>query len=200
MCTIVPCRLVAHTDQMINTAACLSRAPVREEGSMSVVSPFASIKRPLPLAVDSNTRIAREIGTCDACPFCRDSCNDPFCSTCKDKKEGPGQIHPGNLEETYTMCEIQRHNHAGSAWLLAGDIIYDATSYVACHPGGAQSILRKSGGSSDCSKDMSFHSKGAIKIWKKNRVGRLRPCPGRMESGNESMQWQAPSEESCVIC
>jgi cytochrome b involved in lipid metabolism len=74
------------------------------------------------------------------------------------------------------MCQVRRHNHAESAWLVAGDTIYDVTSYMNSHPGGAKSILRKAGGVQDCSKDLLFHSKAGIKAWKKYKVGKLRDC------------------------
>mmetsp|Transcript_14369 Transcript_14369/g.30737 ORF Transcript_14369/g.30737 Transcript_14369/m.30737 type:complete len:174 (-) Transcript_14369:215-736(-) len=80
-------------------------------------------------------------------------------------------------EKTYTMCQIRKHNHANSAWILVGDTIYDATPYIRNHPGGMAAILRKSGGAVDCTEDLSFHSKRAQKEWKRFKVGTLRPCP-----------------------
>jgi cytochrome b involved in lipid metabolism len=76
------------------------------------------------------------------------------------------------------MCEIRRHNTEQSCWLVAGDTIYDATSYISQHPGGATSILKKSGGVADCSEDLMFHSKNGRKVWKKYVVGKVKKCPG----------------------
>jgi hypothetical protein len=44
------------------------------------------------------------------------------------------------------------------------------------HPGGVESILRKAGGVQDCSKDLLFHSRAGMKVWKKFKVGKLREC------------------------
>jgi cytochrome b involved in lipid metabolism len=62
-----------------------------------------------------------------------------------------------------------------SAWLVVGDTIYDATDYLSTHPGGKQSILKKSGGV-DCSVDMEFHSRKAIGMMKRKKVGKLVKC------------------------
>jgi cytochrome b involved in lipid metabolism len=62
--------------------------------------------------------------------------------------------------------------------LVAGDTIYDATGFLHTHPGGVESILRKAGGASDCTRDFEFHSKGARKLLNNSIVGKLRPCPG----------------------
>jgi cytochrome b involved in lipid metabolism len=63
-----------------------------------------------------------------------------------------------------------------SAWLVVGDTIYDATFYISRHPGGSESILKKSGGRVDCTVDFDFHSKKAQALWKNHKVGKLRPC------------------------
>jgi cytochrome b involved in lipid metabolism len=77
----------------------------------------------------------------------------------------------------YTMSQISRHNSINSAWLVAGDKIYDATSYLQIHPGGEASILRKSGGVCDCTEDFQFHSKKGRKLWQKHFVGKVKACP-----------------------
>lgn len=153
---------------------------------------------------------------CDACPFCWDACLNSECSKCSVKREKPNVsgspvahsattdrvVFCGNsAHKKYTPCQIRRHNHADSAWLLVGDTIYDATSYVSKHPGGVSSILRKSGGQADCARDMAFHSKQAIKIWKKNRVGKLTKCPGSQGDFNDPSRDSdnCGTSEQCVI-
>lgn len=159
---------------------------------------------------------------CNACPFCEDTCEDPFCRRCASKRErerqnvvsGEARSQPtdGGFfgfrpfegcsrpsgEKYYTRCQLKRHNNASSAWLLAGDTIYDATAYVMRHPGGSMSILKKSGGSHDCSEDMQFHSNRAVKVWKQKRVGKLRRCPG--EGEQDGVVKRRPEEEQCTIC
>jgi cytochrome b involved in lipid metabolism len=132
---------------------------------------------------------------CDSCPHCGDQCCEIVCSSCSGDRTGPVclQYRPGQPPlRYYTKCQVRRHNHEESAWLVAGDTIYDATSYLHRHPGGLESILRKSGGAADCTQDFEFHSKGASKILKNLVVGKLRRCPcegGEISSVGEKQWW-----------
>lgn len=137
---------------------------------------------------------------CNACPCCRDICdNFSSCISCQKKQNTlrtmPRFESSSNLlslissicsgespennssQKTYTMCQLRRHNHAESAWILVGNTIYDATPYIRSHPGGTATILRKAGGAADCTEDMRFHSGRAQKEWKKFKVGTLVACP-----------------------
>eukprot|EP01083_Nonionella_stella_P033669 92141_1 len=142
-----------------------------------------------------------EIGDCDACPHCRDTCNHVDSCMCCQKKlagmhaqcRGPetswfldalssicqskDDLDNNGQPRTYTMCQLRRHNHADSAWILVGDTIYDATPYIRNHPGGTEAILKKSGGVVDCTEDLQFHSKRAQREWRKHKVGTLVRCP-----------------------
>lgn len=100
----------------------------------------------------------------------------------------------GDKERTYTVQELRRHNHANSAWILVGDAIYDATSYVRGHPGGMAAILKKSGGAADCSEDLRFHSRRAQRTWKKFKVGTLIHYP--YVTGEEHKPEQRDDESS----
>jgi len=125
--------------------------------------------------------------SCDACPHCADVCDDPSCTTCLDKIKGD-HSHAGggsnSASETYkqsavfTMCQVRRHNHETSTWLLVGKNIYDVTICLSIHPGGSKGILKKSGGVHDCTEDMTFHSRKTIRSWKQSKIGILVPCPG----------------------
>lgn len=77
---------------------------------------------------------------------------------------------------TYSFHEVSKHNTEESAWLLVGDDIFDVTEYLARHPGGKESILRKSGGIADCSEDFFFHSKRGRSLWKSCYIGKIRKC------------------------
>jgi len=139
-----------------------------------------------------------ELSECNACLYCSDTCdNVESCISCQKKLNSNSMISccrgperswlMGALSsicsqekeqtKTYTMCQLRRHNHADSAWILVGDTIYDATPYIRSHPGGIQTILRKSGGAADCTEDLRFHSKRAQREWTKFKVGTLRHCP-----------------------
>jgi cytochrome b involved in lipid metabolism len=79
----------------------------------------------------------------------------------------------------YTMKEIQNHNTEESAWIVAGEDIYNVTHYVRQHPGGKQSILKKTGGAKDCTQDLLFHSKNGRDMWKKYHIGKVTNIPSR---------------------
>jgi len=149
---------------------------------------------------------------CDACPYCQDVCLNPVCISCNRKMEvmkkkeweckdtvysPPFRLFEKDVgcDNFFTLCQVRRHNHSASAWLLCGDDIYDATKHIRAHPGGERSIIRKSGGVADCTIDMSFHSGRACKIWKQSRIGVLRPCPGQEGVSTESDD----KGEQCVI-
>lgn len=116
-----------------------------------------------------------------------------------------------------TKCQLKQHNNAQSGiWLLCGTTVYDATNYIEHHPGGVKSILRKSGGVVDCTKDMGFHSPSAVKLWKKMQIGYLVPCctsddtrgdteaSVQNENGHGLLSYgdhhSYQSSEQCVIC
>ena len=116
---------------------------------------------------------------CDACPLCADVCRKDCCRLCRAKT---GKRRKANVcvgEPTSTMCEIKRHQSPESAWLVADGHVYDVTSYLAIHPGGKNSILKKCGGAYDCSQDLLFHSSDGKKLWRKYRIGKVTLCsPG----------------------
>jgi len=87
----------------------------------------------------------------------------------REQRRGDGS----NNQRYYTLAEVRTHNTMESAWILVGTAIYDVTSYISNHPGGASSILNKSGGIVDCTGDFNFHSKRAQREWKRHKVGIL---------------------------
>eukprot|EP01083_Nonionella_stella_P065964 173290_1 len=155
--------------------------------------------------------------SCDACPNCRDVCASSACLSCREKartmdsstaessisNKTPSnpflsrKIKNDDNNLYITRCQLARHNTKESAWLLCGDEIFDATMFIKGHPGGESSILRKAGGVVDCTRDLNFHSPRAIKMWRKTRIGMLKPCCGRDGCGNH--QKDEKLEESCVI-
>ena len=92
--------------------------------------------------------------------------------------------------DTYTICQVRRHNTVDSAWIVAGRDIYDVTSYVHSHPGGTKSILSRAGGARDCTRDFKFHSKKGQKAWEHLKIGRLVECGG--SSNNFSSEKRSP--------
>jgi nitrate reductase (NAD(P)H) len=49
------------------------------------------------------------------------------------------------LKNGITMEEVEKHNHAGSAWIVVKGRVYDCTPYLQNHPGGASSIMIAAG-------------------------------------------------------
>ena len=116
---------------------------------------------------------------------CGDSCR--YCCSCEYQKlDSRERINTRQNCQYFTRCQIRRHNTMNSAWLVAGDKIYDATKYLNQHPGGEASILKKAGGACDCTEDLKFHSKRGRKEWDKYFVGKVKPCPG---SPDETRNW-----------
>mmetsp|Transcript_23855 Transcript_23855/g.57521 ORF Transcript_23855/g.57521 Transcript_23855/m.57521 type:complete len:177 (-) Transcript_23855:70-600(-) len=171
-------------------------------GVPSVSDCGVGVQRALPHSDDHGpvtnpATTLNQLDECDACPYCRDTCeNTESCVSCQKKNlqcRGPANnswfmdalycicSNPHSQENrqsrTYTMCQLRRHNHANSAWILVGNTIYDATPYIRSHPGGMEAILRKSGGAVDCTEDLHFHSKRAQKEWRRFKIGTLCPCP-----------------------
>jgi len=90
----------------------------------------------------------------------------------------------------YTRSEIRRHNTESSAWIVAGDDVYDVTDYVEHHPGGNSSILKKAGGAVDCTRDLLFHSKSGQKYWKQFLIGKVTKNPSKNGLPVEKEWWK----------
>mmetsp|Transcript_13073 Transcript_13073/g.15868 ORF Transcript_13073/g.15868 Transcript_13073/m.15868 type:complete len:273 (-) Transcript_13073:488-1306(-) len=88
----------------------------------------------------------------------------------------------------YRQDQVEKHCRPDDCWIIAHGIVYDVTRYIAKHPGGAQSILRRAG--QDCSNDFDFHSSySKKKLWRRHQIGRLSYCDG-----------SPTNEEACIIC
>jgi len=120
------------------------------------------------------------VAACDACPNCDDACDNLACELCYAKRSNniaKIAVKFGvQQQRRFTMCQIRRHNHAESAWLVAGDTVYDATCFLAAHPGGTESILRRAGGAKDCTMDIQFHGKRGRQAWKNCIIGKVKQC------------------------
>jgi len=120
--------------------------------------------------------------------YCRD--NSCTCDTVKDfpaslvsssysssSSSSSSEGEDVNLLHYYTKSEIRYHNTEASAWIVAGDNIYDVTDYIEIHPGGKYSIMKKIGGIVDCSQDLMFHSKSGQNHWKRYLIGKITKIP-----------------------
>jgi hypothetical protein len=141
---------------------------------------------------------ARHYLPCGACSCCSDNCGNRACLHCESKLSGPESSSCGICQDPcqddkipfYTMCQIRKHNSEKSAWLVVGDDIYDATAYISSHPGGKNSILKKSGGVCDCVEDFHFHSKAGRQMWRIYYVGKVRKCPSQGSLQNDRQWWK----------
>jgi cytochrome b involved in lipid metabolism len=89
------------------------------------------------------------------------------------KKTAPLHVEESHVSQSnqkrlryYCSSEIARHNTEASAWIVAGEDVYDVTEYMHHHPAGKEPILRRTGGSIDCTQDLMFHSKRGRNMWK----------------------------------
>ena len=80
--------------------------------------------------------------------------------------------------------EVARHNSCEDCWIMAHGRVYDVTTYIFQHPGGAGAILRNAG--TDATAHFDFHSKASQKMWASRQIGVVdRPSNG---------------DGSCIIC
>lgn len=132
-----------------------------------------------------------ELSEYPRCEHCKKTFGDLNCNQCDEITPTSPLFGSSSEEKYFTICQVRQHSTPDSAWLLVGDTIYDATFYISRHPGGIESILKKSGGQVDCTVDFEFHSKKARRMWKDAKVGKLRPC---------NLQERFGKDEACIIC
>eukprot|EP01025_Chloroclados_australasicus_P043903 TRINITY_DN4713_c0_g2_i1.p2 TRINITY_DN4713_c0_g2~~TRINITY_DN4713_c0_g2_i1.p2 ORF type:complete len:856 (+),score=123.10 TRINITY_DN4713_c0_g2_i1:117-2684(+) len=105
----------------------------------------------------------------------------------KDALAGPPPEAVKEVAQTelkkISMKEIELHADEESAWFVVDGLVYDGTTYLKDHPGGADSIILNSG--VDCSDEFnSIHSKKAKAMLKDYLIGEL--------SEDESVKDEAP--------
>jgi cytochrome b involved in lipid metabolism len=176
--------------QLVERRLIVTSLPEQADDMIAKVSPLTDSNLGVkvdpkdPSAFSASISFDDEPVVCDACQVCQDVCDNAECQSCRSKAARNSRLRSAltsreNKEERfYTPCQIRRHNHAASAWLVAGDVIYDATPYLSTstHPGGSESILKRAGGAQDCSRDLQFHSALGKRMFKKFEIGRVRPC------------------------
>lgn len=203
-----------HADSGNDHCSCHTEATVPSHTTATSSSASSNCTN----SIDTSSAPELIVETCDACPYCNDTCTtrtndlntntitgtninyEEPCITCTKKMNLMDHLKEEHRRHNQksknkkkkllpiTQCQLRRHNNRENGiWLLCDKAIYDVTNYIQYHPGGINSILRKSGGVIDCTKDMSFHSPKAIKLWKQFQIGFLVPCPGESLSGNNDV-------------
>jgi len=51
------------------------------------------------------------------------------------------QSNSGTTNSSYTITQIAKHNLVSDCWIIINKTAYDVTSYLASHPGGADTII-----------------------------------------------------------
>lgn len=63
----------------------------------------------------------------------------PSTDSTGSSQTGSGQTT--STAQTYTMAQVAQHNNASSCWSAINGNVYDLTSWINQHPGGAERIL-----------------------------------------------------------
>jgi nitrate reductase (NAD(P)H) len=71
----------------------------------------------------------------------------------------------------YTPNVVSQHTCRDDCWIIIRDKVYDITSYLSSHPGGAEIILNCAGKNATREFDDIGHSKNAVKILQKYEIG-----------------------------
>jgi nitrate reductase (NAD(P)H) len=75
-----------------------------------------------------------------------------------------------STERKYTLAEVSNHNTEESCWIVVHGKVYDATSFLNSHPGGADSIMLVAG--TDCTEEFdALHSSKAREMLKDYYIG-----------------------------
>ncbi|KAK8492297.1 hypothetical protein V6N11_066663 [Hibiscus sabdariffa] len=99
----------------------------------------------------------RHLGNVDANAALKKSVSSPFMNT---------------ATQTFSMSEVKKHNSIDSAWIVVHGHIYDCSSFIKVHPGGADSILINAG--TDCTEEFdAIHSDKAKNLLENYRIGEL---------------------------
>jgi len=88
----------------------------------------------------------------------------------------------------YTKIELSKHNTKLDCWFQIEDIVYNVSEYMDEHPGGSDIIMNASGGDvTDIFNDVG-HSKGAIKLMNKFRIGTIKMDGVTKTDGNVTIE------------
>lgn len=72
----------------------------------------------------------------------------------------------------YSLSDVRKHSSQESAWIVVHGHVYDCTSFLKDHPGGADSILINAG--TDCTEEFdAIHSEKAKSMLDTYRIGEL---------------------------
>ncbi|KAI1369604.1 hypothetical protein F5Y08DRAFT_350281 [Xylaria arbuscula] len=73
----------------------------------------------------------------------------------------------------YTAKEVALHNKPANAWIIVHGHVYDLSSYIQDHPGGAEVLIDVAGEDASAEFDNAGHSDDAFEIMAAYRIGKL---------------------------
>ncbi|HLP79869.1 MAG TPA: cytochrome b5 domain-containing protein [Acidobacteriota bacterium] len=73
---------------------------------------------------------------------CIDNANNVMTSSVSITFSVANQVNPGT---SYDLSQVSQHNSQSSCWIIVGTKVYDVTTYISVHPGGASRILNVCG-------------------------------------------------------
>jgi cytochrome b involved in lipid metabolism len=79
---------------------------------------------------------------------------------------------------TVTMEEVSQHSAAESCWCVIHGVVYDVTSFLQGHPGGASILIKYAGKDATKPFDASGHPKDIV-----SKLGLERLIIGDLEAG-----------------
>ncbi|KAJ4840689.1 Cytochrome b5 [Turnera subulata] len=74
----------------------------------------------------------------------------------------------------YELDEVAKHNKSNDCWLIISGKVYDVTSFMDHHPGGAEVLLSSTG--KDATSDFRGHTQSAIQRMEKYCIGEVDPA------------------------
>ncbi|CAL0305406.1 unnamed protein product [Lupinus luteus] len=76
-------------------------------------------------------------------------------------------------KNVYTFEEVSKHNKTEDCWVIISGKVYDLTSFIEDHPGGAEVILAATGKDGTSDYDAAGHSDYAIEMMEKYFIGKI---------------------------
>lgn len=97
-----------------------------------------------------------------------------------DKIEVPEvKMTKDGVNKEISIDELRKHDSAKDPWFVVGGEVYDGTTFMSAHPGGAQSIISAAG--LDASEEfMAIHSETAKGMMPEHHIGSLDQASRRM--------------------
>ena len=121
-------------------------------------------------------------------------------SATNNKRKTP-DIDLDSLPE-YTVEEVARHDSKeNGVWLILDGLVYDPTSFLPKHPGGAGFLLEVAGEDATSEFEAAIHSQDARDKAKEFLIGKLKPDASKQQglSLSHALGQQQPQQNVCFL-